>query len=164
MNYDNQKEVLEYAIKAFEAFKCYLQEAHKTGLIKMDEDVPTHLLLTCSFTYKEEKVLYPNIELVDPHYGYSGFEKLNDYISFQLNYQDYIHNDDASCLDVNKIINWLNGRVIFLKDLRFFDEDLAEHYYKSLCELQPPNWEKIKSKSKSYQKNLRAYKLKCLNN
>lgn len=164
MNYDNQKDVLEYTIKAFETFKNYLQECEKPSVIKLDEDVPTHLLLTLSFTFREKEVWYPDIKLVDPHYGYSGFENVIDYFSFQLNYEDYIHKNDASCIDLNKVIKWLDERLEFLKDLRFFDEDTTGYYYKSLCEMRPSNWEVIKAKSQVYKKNLRVYKLKRLNN
>lgn len=162
MNFYNRKDVIEHTIKAFEAFKSHLQELDKKGLIKFERDVPTHMYLTLSFTFREKEVRNTNIELVDPNYRYSGFESIIDYFSFQLNYEDYINKDDTSCIDLNKVIKWLDGRLEFLNDLRFFEEELAKYYYESLCELQPSNWEEIKANSKVYKKNLRTYKLKRL--
>jgi hypothetical protein len=158
------RDVIENTIKAFEAYKCYLRESEETGIIKFEEDIPTHLLLKLNFNYQDEEVRYPDIKLTDPRYGYFGFESIiTGYFSFQLKYDDFIHNKDANCIDINKVIKWLDGRVLFLEDLMFFDEDSADDYYRELCEITESKWKVIKANSHVYQKNLRTHKLQRIN-
>lgn len=167
MNYDNFRDQIEYTIKAFGACKCCLQEQVDTDLIKLEEDIHEGLILKLNFAYLKEEVGYINVEMWDPVHGYDGFQSGNGYFSLMVHYGDFIYNEDISYIDINKVIEWFDGRVLFLKDLMFFDEDSAVDYYWKLCEMKECLWELIKANSQVYQMNLKAYeracKLRCIN-